>query len=82
MKKVICINDKKLPEGAKVVKDQEYEIEREFINPFGQKAYIISGAVNEGRTRRGLHWFGYDAGRFAVVNKDKQEKEEYAFALN
>ena len=82
MKKVICINDKKLPEGASLTKDQEYEIEREFINPFGQKAYIISGITNEGRTPRGLHWYGFDAGRFAVTSKTKIEKEEYAFALN
>jgi hypothetical protein len=83
MKIVTCINDKKLPEGASLTKDKEYEIEREFINPFGQKTYLVCGIRNEGITPRGLHWYGFAAERFAVKTKDKIEvEEEYAFALN
>ena len=82
MKKVICINDKKLPEGASLTEGQEYSVEREFINPFGQKTYIIGGITNEGRTKRGLHWYGFDAGRFSTSVNTKIKEEEYAFALN
>lgn len=82
MKKKTCINDKNLPEGASVTEGIEYVIEKEFVNPFGQKAYIISGVSNEGMTSRGLRWYGYDAGRFADAEKSKNESKEYAFALN
>jgi hypothetical protein len=67
MKKVVCINDKKLPPGAEVVKGEEYNIESEFINNFDQKVFIIRGIANEGRTKMGLPWKGYNAKRFADV---------------
>lgn len=82
MKKVICINDKNLPEGASLTKDKEYEVERMFINPFGQRAYIISGITNEGRTTRGLHWYGFSAERFADNVSEEIKEKEYSFALN
>lgn len=82
MKKKICINDKNLPEGAFVKEGTEYEIEREFINQFGQRAYIIRGITNEGHTPRGLHWYGFAAERFADTKNDKKEIKEYSFALN
>ena len=63
--KVVCINDTKQPIGGQVVRGQEYEVLREFINNFDQKVYIIVGITNEGRTAMGLPWVGYNANRFA-----------------
>ena len=68
MRKVTCINDKKLPEGANVVNGREYYIIDEFINAFEQRAYIVSGVNNEGMTKNGLRWKGYCASRFADLD--------------
>ena len=65
MRKLTCINDKKLPEGANVVNGREYYIIQEFINGFEQRAYIVSGVNNKGTTKNGLRWLGYCATRFA-----------------
>lgn len=54
MRKLMCINDKKLPEGANVVNGREYYILDEFINGFEQRAYIVSGVNNRGLQRTGL----------------------------
>jgi len=81
-KEVICINDKNLPEGAHVVKDQKYTVEKEFMNNFGQRAYLLVGAVNGGTTSKGFQWYGYDAARFRVGKGEQVEIEEHAFALN
>jgi len=82
MKKVVCINDKKLPPGAKVVLNHEYEIESEFINNFDQKVFIIAGIVNEGKTKYGLPWKGYSAGRFTDVEALVEELFEYSYEVN
>jgi hypothetical protein len=82
MKKVVCINDKKLPPGAKIVLDHEYEIESEFLNNFDQKVFIISGITNEGRTKYGLPWKGYNANRFADVKALAEESFEYSYVIN
>ena len=66
MKKVICIDDKKLPPGAEIVKDNEYEVESEFVNNFDQNVFIIKGITNEGKTKFDLPWKGYNAKRFAI----------------
>ena len=63
--KVVCINDTKQPIGGQVVRGQEYEVLREFINTCDQKVYRIEGRTNEGRTAMGLPWIGYNANRFA-----------------
>ena len=68
--KVICINDKSLPEGAEVVSGKDYVVEKTFTNNFGQRAHIIKGIKNEGVTPRGLHWHGYAIERFAQLDKD------------
>ena len=34
MKKVVCINDKNLPQGAEVVNGREYYVVDEFVNNF------------------------------------------------
>jgi hypothetical protein len=39
--KVICINDKKLPEGGELIEGREYEVEKEFINNFDQKVFTL-----------------------------------------
>ena len=82
MRVLVCINDKNLPEGASVKEGAEYIVQKEFINPFGQKAYLLVGVTNEGRTPRGLHWYGYAAERFAPAEGVEVKNKEYAFALN
>ena len=82
MKKVICINDKNLPSGAVVVKDKEYTVVNEYVNFLDQRVYILQGIVNEGRTKLGLEWTGFDAKRFADVDKVVNEEKEVNFALN
>jgi hypothetical protein len=81
-KTVICINDKNLPQGAKVTEGEEYTIVKEFINQFDQRTYILKETINEGMTSKGLHWFGYNAERFRSLTSDSIKKEEYQFALN
>lgn len=82
MKTVICINDKNLPQGAKVVKDKEYEIEDEFVNALDQRVYIIKGINNKGRTTLGMEWYGYRADRFREVESMEMEEKVYDYALN
>ena len=81
-KKVTCIDDKRLPIGAEVVKGTEYEVEYSYINGFDQVCYIIKGIVNEGRTQYGLPWSGYRSDRFAETEESVIEEKEVEFALN
>jgi hypothetical protein len=80
MKEVICINDKNMPEGAVVVKGREYTVIEEFINNYDQRVYIIEGIVNDGTTKMGLRWIGYDASRFAEPQTLMTEVKEQAYA--
>jgi hypothetical protein len=80
MKTVVCINDSKLPEGAQVVKGREYTVTDEFVNHYDQRVFIIEGITNEGTTRMGLRWIGYDANRFADLDTIKEEIYEHAYA--
>jgi hypothetical protein len=80
MKEVICINDKNMPEGAAVVKGREYVVIEEFINNYDQRVYIIEGIINEGTTKMGLRWIGYDASRFAEPETLMKEVKEHAYA--
>jgi hypothetical protein len=82
MKKVTCINDKNQPTGANVVKGKEYEIESEYVNALDQRVYIVKGAVNEGTTKWGMRWIGYDATRFSTQETVEIMEKEYNFALN
>jgi hypothetical protein len=82
MKQVVCINDNNQPEGACVVKGKEYEVENEYNNSLDQKVYIIKGITNEGITKMGMRWIGYNATRFRVTDDSKATKKEYEFALN
>jgi hypothetical protein len=80
MKTVVCINDSRLPEGAQVVKGREYNVVDEFVNNYDQRVFIIEGIANEGTTRMGLRWIGYDANRFADLDTIKEEIYEHAYA--
>ena len=84
MKKVTCINNKNLPEGAWVEEDIQYEVENEYINALDQRVYIIKGAVNEGITKLGMRWIGYNANRFSITNEDRKAELELQenFILN
>ena len=82
MKTVVCIDDSNQPLGACVVEGKEYEVEHEYINGLDQRVYIIKGIINEGTTKMGMHWVGYRANRFAILNDLAVEKEEHTFALN
>jgi hypothetical protein len=82
MKTVTCINDKNQPLGANIVKGKEYEIESEYVNALDQRVYIVVGAVNEGTTKWGMRWIGYDAVRFSTQENVEIEEKEHMFALN
>lgn len=82
MKTVKCMNDKNLPLGANVTAGEVYEVENEYLNALDQRVYIIKGAPNEGTTKFGMRWIGYDALRFKEVSEVEEVKHEYAFALN
>jgi len=82
MKQVVCINDKNMPEGAVVVKGREYNVVEEFVNNYDQRVYIIEGIVNEGTTKMGLRWIGYDAARFAEPETLMETSYEHAYAEN
>lgn len=84
MKKVICKNDKNLPEGAFVKENEEYEVENEYINALDQRVYIIKGAVNEGITKMGMQWRGYNSNRFSLTDENRKPEFELEenFALN
>jgi hypothetical protein len=82
MKTVTCINDKNQPLGANIVKGKEYEIESEYVNALDQRVYIVVGAVNEGTTKWGMRWIGYDATRFSTQETVEIMEKEYNFALN
>ena len=82
MKTVVCINDRKLPEGAEVVNGREYQILEEFVNNFEQRVFILKGIKNEGPTKMGLRWVGYDATRFADLDSISIESYEHVYATN
>jgi hypothetical protein len=82
MKKVICIDDKNQPLGANVVEGKEYEIIEDYINFSDQRVYIIKGAINEGTTKWGMRWVGYNAKRFSTLDSLEVEEKEHTFALN
>ena len=81
-KKVICINDQNLPDGAYVMFDMEYVVEKEYINALDQRVYVIKGAVNEGTTKWGMRWMGHNATRFKEVEYDYVESYERNYMLN
>ena len=74
--KVICINDKMLPIGANVKKDNEYEVIGEYINSYDEVVYIIGGVINKGRTKYGLPWEGYKATRFTKQGDEVENSME------
>ncbi len=81
MKKVICIDDKNLPAGAEIVEGEVYIVRESFVNSFDQRAYMLTGIRNLGRTRFGLPWQGYRSDRFDIIEgkEEKQEQTEYLY---
>jgi len=76
MKKVICIDDSNQPLGANAVKNEHYFVEEEYVNALEQKVYIIKGLNNKGLTKFGMHWKGYNANRFAILEDSSLEDSE------
>jgi hypothetical protein len=81
-KKVICINDKKLPPGAEVKEGVEYIVRETFINNFDQIVYLLIGVRNLGRTQYGLPWEGYNSKRFEEVDCIEKTESVYDYAIN
>ena len=82
MKRVVCINDRKQPEGGELVEGREYEVEKEFINNYEQKTFVIVGINNYGMTKLGMRWYGYDAKRFTDLDALATETYEHAYMEN
>lgn len=82
MRKVICINDRKQPEGGELVEGREYEVEGDFINNYEQKTFVIAGINNYGMTKLGMRWYGYNANRFADLDALATELYEHSYAEN
>lgn len=84
IRKVICVNDKNLPQGAELTEGKEYEVIDEFVNSWDQKTYILKNVINGGVTSKGMRWYGFDATRFADLDSKFAEDEEYMYnyALN
>lgn len=82
MKKVVCINDKNLPLGAKLAEGKEYTVIEEYINALEQRVYLLKETPNSGVTKWGMRWQGYDAKRFSELDGLEIEEKEYMFALN
>ena len=82
MKKVVCINDKQLPAGAEVIEGEIYVVREAFVNSCDQRAYMLVGVRNLGRTKYGLPWQGYNAERFETVEGVKEVHEEALYAYN
>tara|TARA_Y100000310_G_scaffold80711_1_gene77392 strand:+ start:367 stop:618 length:252 start_codon:yes stop_codon:yes gene_type:complete len=81
-KKVTCVNDKQLPPGAEIKEGEEYTVRNSFINNFDQRAYLLIGVRNRGRTKYGLPWEGYNSTRFEDMYPITETKQEEIFALN
>jgi hypothetical protein len=82
MRKVVCINDIKQPEGGELIEGKEYEVEEEFTNNYEQKTFVIAGINNYGMTKLGMRWYGYNANRFADLDALATESYEHAYAYN
>ena len=74
MKRVVCINDRKQPEGGELVEGREYEVEREFINNFDQKTFVklmktsSLGIINSGNLK---YEFAAIGKPFILISNDK-----------
>jgi len=82
VKKVVCINDKQLPAGAEVKEGEIYIVRESFINSFDQRAYMLNGVRNLGRTKYGLPWQGYNSQRFEIIEGVKESQEETLYTYN
>ena len=82
MKTVVCINDKNLPQGATLTEGKEYNVVDEYLNALDQRVYILEGITNDGTTKWGMRWTGYNAQRFRDLEGVYNEEKEVNFALN
>ena len=82
MKTVVCINDKNLPQGASLTEGKEYTVVDEYLNALDQRVYILKETNNNGTTKWGMRWTGYDAKRFADLGGIYEEEKNINFALN
>jgi hypothetical protein len=82
MRKVVCINDRKQPEGGELIEGKEYEVEEEFTNNYEQKTFVIAGINNYGMTKLGMRWYGYNANRFADLDALATESYEHVYTYN
>jgi len=81
-KRVVCINDKQLPTGAEIKEGAEYNVRKTFINYFDQRAYMLEGIRNIGRTKYGLPWEGYNTQRFDDIEVIEEKREKVSYALD
>ena len=65
-----CINDKNLPQGANIVEGKKYTVISSRMNNYEQKIVFLVGVANNGTTKMGLEWNGYDAKRFGTTIDD------------
>lgn len=75
--KVVCVNDKNLPQGAEVIEGVEYTVEKTMINIYDEVVYIIAGVNNHGVTKFGLKWTGYKANRFEKLDVVEKKNSKY-----
>jgi len=75
-KKVICVDDTQLPPGAEIKEGEKYIVRESFINSFDQRAYMLVGVRNLGRTKYGLPWQGYNSLRFEEIETIEKESVE------
>lgn len=76
MKKVVCVDDLNLPPGGAVQDQKVYEVLEDFVNQAEQRVYILKGVNNEGFTKFGMKWVGYNAKRFMDVEFTSDEQKE------
>lgn len=82
MRQVVCVDDKNLALGAKVIEGDVYEVESDFLNSYEERVYLLKGCVNQGFTKFGMKWIGYKASRFSDVTVDVAKEEELEACLN
>lgn len=79
--KVLCVNDKNLPEGANIVAGKSYTPVKKVVDSFGTPAYLLKEVESEGNTGNGLFWYGFACSRFVVTDSDVSEPLEKEEAL-
>lgn len=76
---VICVDDSNQPIGGELVKGNKYLVDKDYINLYDQRTFIIKGINNEGTTKMGVIWKGYKSERFEIINNKSELQKEEAF---